>query len=193
MDVIGITLFLIILVLILALVGRLIARAASNSDNPYIASIMGPYCGAAVPTFWLHHSAAGGFWDLSSAWPLVYGFFFLPTAGEEPRLTRHYQSVASEYDDKNPERHMSAEIIRVGDPTDHGGVVLDGIPGTDLYGLPIAGIGNMVMCPKCGDPFPIIEGTDNDELNGVKVALCGMKTACGAVLIAGDLRTQVSG
>lgn len=81
MDLIGITLFLIILVLILALVGRLIARAASNSDNPYIASIMGPYCGAAVPTFWLHHSAAGGFWDLSSAWPLVYGFFFLPTAG----------------------------------------------------------------------------------------------------------------
>ena len=83
MDLIDITLFLAILVLILVLVlvGRLIARAASNPDNHYIASIMGPYCGAAVPTFWLHHSAAGGFWDLSSAWPLVYGLFFLPTAG----------------------------------------------------------------------------------------------------------------
>ncbi|WP_316657635.1 PAAR domain-containing protein [Ralstonia condita] len=88
---------------------------------------------------------------------------------------------------------MSAEIIRVGDPTDHGGVVLDGIPGTDLYGLPMAGRGNMVMCPKCGGPFPIIEGADNYEVNGVKVALRGMKTACGAVLIAGDPRTQVSG
>ncbi|HWV02915.1 PAAR domain-containing protein [Ralstonia sp.] len=88
---------------------------------------------------------------------------------------------------------MSAEIIRVGDPTDHGGVVLDGIPGTDLYGLPIAGIGNMVMCPKCHGPFPIIEGAANYEVNGVKVALRGMKTACGAVLIAGNPRTQVRG
>ena len=115
------------------------------------------------------------------------------TQQEEARLTRHCPSVASGYDDKNPERHMSAEIIRVGDPTDHGGVVLDGILGTDLYGLPMAGIGNLVMCPKCGGPFPIIEGASNYEVNGVKVALRGMMTACGAVLIAGDPRTQVSG
>ena len=88
---------------------------------------------------------------------------------------------------------MSAEIIRVGDPTDHGGVVLDGIPGTDLDGRPMAGVGNMVMCPKCGGPFPITEGAVHYEINGVLVALRGMKTACGAALLAGNPRTQVSG
>ncbi|WP_296224223.1 PAAR domain-containing protein [Ralstonia sp. UBA689] len=88
---------------------------------------------------------------------------------------------------------MRAEIVCVGDPTDHGGVVLSRIPGTDLYGRPMTGIGNMVMCPKCDGPFPIVEGAANYEINGVKVALRGMKTACGAVLIASDSRTQVSG
>lgn len=85
---------------------------------------------------------------------------------------------------------MEVEIICVGDHTDHGGVVLDGIPGTDLYGRPMAGIGNMVMCPKCRGPFPIIEGAAHYEINGVQVALRGMKTACGAVLIAGNPRAQ---
>lgn len=77
----------------------------------------------------------------------------------------------------------------------HAGATIALTPSTDKVrvSLPIAGIGNMVMCPKCGGPFPIIEGADNYEVNGVKVALRGMKTACGAVLIAGDPRTQVSG
>nr|WP_311526758.1 PAAR domain-containing protein [uncultured Ralstonia sp.] len=87
---------------------------------------------------------------------------------------------------------MSAEIICVGDATDHDGVVLDGIPGTDLDGRPMAGVGNLVMCPKCGGPFPIVEGAEHYTINGIAVALRGMKTACGAVLIAGNPHTQVS-
>lgn len=87
---------------------------------------------------------------------------------------------------------MSNEIVRVGDPTNHGGVVLDGIPGTNLDGRPLAGIGNMVMCPKCRGPFPIIEGAAHYTVNGTAVALRGMKTACGAVLLAGNPRTSVT-
>lgn len=75
-------------------------------------------------------------------------------------------------------------IVRQGDQTDHGGVVIEHIPYTNLNGKPMAGKGNMVLCPKCKGAFPIIEGSDTYRVNGVAVALDGMKTACGASLIA---------
>ena len=76
------------------------------------------------------------------------------------------------------------QIIRLGDTTDHGGIVLDAIPHTNLNGKPLAGKGSMVFCPLCKGEFPIIEGSDTYRVNGVSVALDGMKTACGASLIA---------
>lgn len=75
-------------------------------------------------------------------------------------------------------------IIRLGDTTDHGGKVIDAIPHTNLNGKSMAGKGNMVFCPLCKGEFPIIEGSDTYRVNGVPVALDGMKTACGASLIA---------
>jgi len=75
-------------------------------------------------------------------------------------------------------------IVRLGDMTDHGGRVIDSIPHTDLNGKAMAGKGNMVLCPKCKGAFPIIEGSSTYRVNGVPVALDGMKTACGASLIA---------
>jgi len=80
-DLIDTTLFLAILVLTLVLVGRVIARTVPNSDNPYIASVMWPLCGAAVPAIWFYVAQSGKFLGFSSAWPLVYAIFFLPTAG----------------------------------------------------------------------------------------------------------------
>lgn len=75
-------------------------------------------------------------------------------------------------------------IIRVDDMTDHGGTVAGSIPNTNLNGRPMAGRGNMVFCPLCKGDFPIIEGSGTYRVNGVPVALDGMKTACGASLIA---------
>lgn len=75
-------------------------------------------------------------------------------------------------------------IIRLDDITTHGGIVIQSIPHTNLNGKPIAGKGNMVFCPLCKGEFPIIEGSDTYRVNGVPVALDGMKTACGASLIA---------
>lgn len=76
------------------------------------------------------------------------------------------------------------EIARLGDTTDHGGIILNAIPNTNLNGKSIAGKANMVFCPLCKGEFPIIEGSDTYRVNGVPVALNGMKTACGASLIA---------
>ncbi|MFK0310264.1 PAAR domain-containing protein [Pseudomonas sp. NPDC090233] len=83
------------------------------------------------------------------------------------------------------------EVIRLGDTTDHGGTVINSIPHTNLNGKPMAGKGNMVFCPLCKGEFPIIEGSDTYRVNGTPVALDGMKTACGASLIASGSRGSV--
>lgn len=76
------------------------------------------------------------------------------------------------------------DIIRLGDTTTHGGVVLEAFPQTDLNGKPIAGVGHKVSCPLCKGVFPIVEGSKTYTISDIPVALDGMKTACGAVLIA---------
>ena len=78
---------------------------------------------------------------------------------------------------------MAGEIIRVGDPTSHGGTVLEGSLTDICHGKPIASIGHKVMCPKCGGVFPIVEGVVTTTFYGKGVAIAGMKTSCGASLI----------
>jgi uncharacterized Zn-binding protein involved in type VI secretion len=79
---------------------------------------------------------------------------------------------------------MAGEIIRKGDPTSHHGVVLEGSLMDICMGQPIAFIGHKVHCPKCKGDFPIVEGVLTTTFYGKGVAVAGMKTSCGAVLIA---------
>lgn len=79
---------------------------------------------------------------------------------------------------------MAGEIIRQGDPTSHGGKVLEGSAFDICHGKPISFIGHKVSCPKCKGIFPIAEGVLTTTFYGKGVAIAGMKTACGAVLIA---------
>ncbi|MBA5844940.1 PAAR domain-containing protein, partial [Escherichia coli] len=55
---------------------------------------------------------------------------------------------------------------------------------SDLNGRPAAGLGHMVLCPKCQGAYPIVQGSSQYMIDGRAVALDGMKTACGASLIA---------
>lgn len=75
-------------------------------------------------------------------------------------------------------------IIRKGDTTTHGGVVLEGVDSFDVMGKSASRIGHMVACPKCKGVFPIIEGVNGFSMFGDGVATEGMKTSCGAELIA---------
>ena len=84
------------------------------------------------------------------------------------------------------------DIVRLGDTTTHSGVVLEAFPNTDLNGKPIAGVGHMVSCPLCKGIFPIAEGSATYSVDGIAVALDGMKTACGASLIASGPKGAVS-
>ena len=79
---------------------------------------------------------------------------------------------------------MAGEIIRLGDPTSHGGRVLEGSQLDICHGKPISYIGHQTWCPLCKGHFAIIEGSMLASFYGKGVALAGMKTACGATLIA---------
>ncbi|CDM88584.1 PAAR domain-containing protein [Xenorhabdus bovienii] len=75
-------------------------------------------------------------------------------------------------------------VIRLNDKTDHGGKVITAIEGYIYQGIPVAGKGDLVVCPKCEDTFPIVEGSVSLKYKGKQIALEGMSTACGAKLIA---------
>jgi uncharacterized Zn-binding protein involved in type VI secretion len=78
---------------------------------------------------------------------------------------------------------VAGEIIRLGDRTNHDGTVLEGSQVDICQGKPIAYIGHKVHCPKCKGDFPIVEGVVTTSFYGKGVAIAGMKTSCGAVLI----------
>ncbi len=75
-------------------------------------------------------------------------------------------------------------IIRQGDPTSHGGTVLEGFSTFEVYGKPASGIGHKGYCPRCKRDFVIVAGAENFTFCGTNVAVEGMQTSCGAVLIA---------
>ncbi|PHM72388.1 PAAR domain-containing protein [Xenorhabdus sp. KJ12.1] len=75
-------------------------------------------------------------------------------------------------------------VIRLNDTTDHGGKVITAIDGYVYLGVPIAAKGDLVTCPQCKGIFPIIEGSSDLKHQGKPIALNGMRTACGAKLIA---------
>jgi uncharacterized Zn-binding protein involved in type VI secretion len=80
---------------------------------------------------------------------------------------------------------MALSIIRLGDKTTHGGVVISASPTHIIHGLGIARVGDMVTCPQSGHGTnPIIEGSPTFTIDGRQVALHGHHTACGCALIS---------
>ncbi len=85
-------------------------------------------------------------------------------------------------------------MICVGDTTTHGGRVLEGSTIATIDGKPIAGVGHKVLCPQCKGVFPILPATGRrypHQIAGRDTAIQGMKTACGATLIASQSATTL--
>lgn len=77
-----------------------------------------------------------------------------------------------------------ATVIRLGDPTSHGGKVID-CCGTNFKaaGKPMAVVGDKVSCPIPGHVnCTIATGNARHRINGKAVAYAGDTTSCGAVL-----------
>jgi uncharacterized Zn-binding protein involved in type VI secretion len=79
---------------------------------------------------------------------------------------------------------MSEAVIVLGDTTDHGGEVISAAPVATAGGKPIARLGDLVACPRCGGTFPIVQGNPGMRFDGADVAYHGCAVACGARLIA---------
>lgn len=73
-------------------------------------------------------------------------------------------------------------IIRLNDPTSHGGVV-HSVTATwfTVDGVPVARVGDQCTCPLHGD-CTIVEGDEQHIIDSVPVAYDGHKTSCGATL-----------
>lgn len=78
---------------------------------------------------------------------------------------------------------MNCPLIRVGDPTSHGGEVLTGSTHMVVDGKPVARRGDKVSCPIHGDT--VIDSASPTYLtDGKGTARDGDTTACGATLHA---------
>jgi uncharacterized Zn-binding protein involved in type VI secretion len=77
-----------------------------------------------------------------------------------------------------------ANVIRLGDPTSHGGkVVACSSKNHQAGSLPMAVVGDKVMCPIKGhENCTIATGNPKHRINGQFVAYDGDQTTCGAVL-----------
>ncbi|WDD96540.1 PAAR domain-containing protein [Burkholderia sp. FERM BP-3421] len=74
-------------------------------------------------------------------------------------------------------------VIRVGDPTSHGGVVETGDVGFVVDGRAVARVGDGCTCPIAGhQACVIVEGDPNFVIDGRAVAFDGHRTSCGATL-----------
>lgn len=75
-------------------------------------------------------------------------------------------------------------VIRLNDPTSHGGKV-ESVSATHFTvgGLAVARVGDKCSCPLHG-PGTIVEGDLHHTIDGIAIAYHGHKTSCGAVLAA---------
>lgn len=77
-------------------------------------------------------------------------------------------------------------VIRIGDPTSHGGKVLEsGAPNFTVSGKPVDSVGDKCICPMTGHQnSTIASGNTRHQINGKAVAYDGGKASCGATLIS---------
>jgi uncharacterized Zn-binding protein involved in type VI secretion len=76
-------------------------------------------------------------------------------------------------------------VIRLGDPTSHGGKVVSATGNLNIMGKDVARLGDKCTCPRPGHRnCTIVEGDPDWSIDGVPVALEGHKISCGATLIS---------
>lgn len=75
-------------------------------------------------------------------------------------------------------------VVRLGDPTSHGGEVTAASETLRAMGRPVAVDGDTTICPLCGGSYPITVTESHRRHRGKPVAYDGDLTACGAKLIS---------
>ena len=84
---------------------------------------------------------------------------------------------------------MSKAIIRLGDPTDHGGAVVS-VSATHhtVDGIPVARVGDRCSCPRRGhNNCVIVEGDPAYTVDGIPVNLPDVRTSNGVIHVIGGV------
>lgn len=88
---------------------------------------------------------------------------------------------------------MGRPFIVLGDPTDHGGQVIEASMVSITHGKGIARVGDHVTCPKKGHGTTVIvTGDPTMIIDGKPAARHGDKCACGAMLISTQVVSTTS-
>ena len=78
-----------------------------------------------------------------------------------------------------------SNVIRLNDPTSHGGKVISAAPNSTVMGVAVARKGDLCSCPIPGHGTnAIAEGNSKVLIDGVPVVFQGHKATCGAVLMS---------
>lgn len=85
-----------------------------------------------------------------------------------------------------------AAIARVGDSISHGGSIVEGSPTVNANGIPIARIGDAVICNRHGAQA-IKTGSGTVFANKIGVARIGDTCTCGAVIVDGSPNVYAGG
>ena len=86
---------------------------------------------------------------------------------------------------------MSKAVARLGDPSNHGGVIISSASRTMANGILVARMGDMHACPIPGHGItPIVTGSKKTLVEGQPVARVGDVAACGATIASGSPNTM---
>ncbi|MFP1734558.1 PAAR domain-containing protein [Lonsdalea quercina] len=86
---------------------------------------------------------------------------------------------------------MPKPVILLNDTTTHGGTVIAGPSPLTISGTAVACVNDRVSCPLCLGIYPILPSSGTVKYQGKDLATEGMKTACGAELIASQSTINV--
>lgn len=80
---------------------------------------------------------------------------------------------------------MGKNVVRLGDPTTHGGVVITATSSSMVEGRPVALVGDLVSCPQKGHGVnKIIEGSKTCYSDGKPVVIDLCQCECGCAVIS---------
>lgn len=81
-------------------------------------------------------------------------------------------------------------MARLGDPSNHGGVIISSASRTMANGILVARMGDLHSCPLPGHGVtPIVTGSGKTLVEGRPIARVGDSTGCGAVIASGSSNT----
>lgn len=77
-------------------------------------------------------------------------------------------------------------VARLGDTSDHGGVIISASGNVKVNGIGIAREGDMHSCPLPGHGVTALISGSKNNANGRKIIRIGDTAGCGAVIVSGS-------